>query len=61
LSEMGGVSVQRVEALLIERTRAALKEPGGTAFMMLPLGTLCRDNGILASLRQDGVKLTPIA
>ena len=61
LSEMGGVSVQRVEAMLIERTRATLRKQGGTNFMMLPLGALCRDNGILASLRQDSVKLTPIA
>ena len=61
LSEMGDVSAPKLEALLIERTRAALNKPGGTAFMMLPLGTLCRDNGILALLRQDGVKLTSIA
>jgi hypothetical protein len=61
LSEMGGVSVQKIEALLIERTRAALMKPDDKTFMMLPLGTLCRDNGILATLRQDGVKITPIA
>jgi hypothetical protein len=61
LSEMSGVSAQKIEALLIERTRAALKKPNGKIFMMLPLGTLCRDDGILAALRQDGVTLAPIA
>lgn len=61
LSEMSGVSVQKIEALLIERTRAALRKPDGKTFMLLPLGTLCRADGILAALRQDGVALTPIA
>lgn len=41
LSEMSGLSVQKVEALLIERTRAELKKPpGGKTLVMLPLGTL---------------------
>lgn len=61
-NEMGGLQADKVEAMLVARTAETLKKPGGAkSFMLLPLGTLCDDKGVLAKLRADGVKVTPIA
>jgi hypothetical protein len=62
-NEMGGLQADTVEAALATRTAEALKKPdGGKLFFLLPLGTLCDEkNGVLAKLRADGVKITPIA
>jgi hypothetical protein len=62
-NEMGGLQADKVEAALAARTAEALKKPdGGKSFFLLPLGTLCdKKNGVLAKLKADGVKITPIA
>ena len=61
-SEMGGLQADKVETTLAARTVEALKKPeGARSFMLLPLGTLCDDKGVLAQLRADGMKVTAIA
>jgi hypothetical protein len=62
-NEMGGLQADKVEAALATRTAEALKKPdGGKSFFLLPLGTLCDEkNGVLATLRANGVKVTPVA
>ena len=62
-NEMGGQQADKVEAALATRTAEALKKPdGGKSFFLLPLGTLFDEkNGMLATLRADGVKVTPVA
>jgi hypothetical protein len=61
-SKMGGLQADKVVATLTTRTAEALKKPeAARSFMLLSLGTLCADNGVLAKLRADGVKVTPLA
>ena len=62
-NEMGGLQADKVEAALATRTAEELKKPdGGKSFFLLPLGTLCDEkSGVLAKLKADGVKITPIA
>ena len=61
-NEMGGLQADKVEAMLVARTAETLKKPAGSkSFMLLPLGMLCDDKGVLAALRADGVRVTPIA
>jgi hypothetical protein len=61
-NEMGGLRADKVEATLAMRTTETLRKPeGAKSFMLLPLGTLCDNKGVLAQLRADGVKVTPIA
>jgi hypothetical protein len=62
LGRMGGLQAGKVVATLTARTAEALKTPeAARSFLLLPLGTLCADDGVLARLRADGVKVTPIA
>jgi hypothetical protein len=52
----------KVKALLIERMEAVLDGKNATsAFILLPLGTLLGDDGVLAVLRKRGHSVTPIA
>ena len=62
-NEMGGLQADKVEAMLAARTVETVKKPeGAKSFLMLPLGTLWNEkNGVLAKLRTDGVKVTPLA
>ncbi len=61
-NEMGGLQADKVEAVLATRTVETLKKPeAAKSFLLLPLGTLCDDMGVLARLRADGVKVTPLA
>jgi len=61
-NEMGGLQSDKVEATLARRTVETLKKPeGAKSFLLLPLGTLCDDKGVLAKLRTGGVKVTPLA
>jgi len=57
--EMGGLPADKVEAMIVARTAEALKKPT-RAFMLLPLGTLCDKDGVLDTLRRDGVRVTPL-
>ncbi|HEY4168738.1 MAG TPA: hypothetical protein VGM96_18270 [Reyranella sp.] len=61
-NEMGGLQADKVEATLATRAAETLKKPeDAKSFLLLPLATLCRDKGVLATLRADGVKVTPVA
>jgi hypothetical protein len=62
-NEMGGLQAGKAEAMLAARTLELVTKPeGARSFLMLPLGALWDDrNGVLIKLRQDGVKVTPIA
>jgi hypothetical protein len=59
-SEMGGLPTDKVEAMIVTRTVETLMKPT-TSFMLLPLGTLCDKDGVLDTLRRNGVKVTPLA
>ena len=61
-NEMGGLQADKVETTLAQRTAETLKKPeAAKSFLLLPLGTLCDDKGVLAKLRADGVKVAPVA
>jgi hypothetical protein len=60
LGEMAGLPGDKVVAMIVTRTAETLKKPP-RAFMLLPIGALCDKDGVLDTLRRQGVRVTPLA